>query len=155
MRICAHAPPHAHKPTPLIVAVHVLPPLPAIATHCRYVRQRQLAHWVLAGAPGHPALRELCDQIAAAVEDHRTFSSDARINALERTGAGLLTDVLLRHAAAHPPARRDDPWSVRLLPRVRFGAPQQPAFGLTPSDPGVAVLSHAELGGREEHEGSR
>lgn len=116
------------------------------------MRQRQLAQWVFAGAPGHPALLELCDRIAAAAAGRDTFSSDARINALERTGAGLFTDVLLRHAAAHPPAARDNPWGVRLLPRVRFAAPASPAFGLTPSDPGVAVLHHALPGGRGEHD---
>ncbi|KAL4444209.1 hypothetical protein ABPG75_011946 [Micractinium tetrahymenae] len=124
------------------------------ALQAGYVRQRQLAQWVFAGAPGHPALQELCDRIAAAAAARQTFSSDARINALERTGAGLFTDVLLRHAAAHPPAARDDPWGVRLLPRVRFGAPPSPAFGLTPSDPGVVALHHAPPGGRSEQETS-
>ena len=124
----------------ILPACPCLPSLPAR----RYVRMRQLLQWVFAGAPGHPALRELCDRIAASVEGHRSFSSDARINTLERTGAGLFTDVLLRHAAAHPPARpRDDPWGVRLLPRVLFGAPTAPAYGLTPADPGVAVLHHS------------
>jgi hypothetical protein len=108
---------------------------------------RQLAQWVFAGAPGHPALKELCDSIAGGVSRHFLFSSDSRTDTLERTGAGLFTDVLLRHAAAHPPARRDDPWGVRLLPRVLFGAPQTPAYGLTPSDPGVAVLHHSVGGG--------
>lgn len=131
-----------------------VPPAAACAAH-RYVRQRQLVQWVFAGAPGHPALQELCDRIAAAAAARQTFSSDARVNALERTGAGLFTDVLLRHAAAHPPAARDDPWGVRLLPRVRFAAPPAPAFGLTPSDPGVAVLHHALPGGRGEHDTNR
>lgn len=112
------------------------------ALEAGYVRMRQLGQWVFAGAPGHPALKELCDRIAAGVDQHQSFSLDSRINTLERTGAGLFTDVLLRHAAQHPPSNRDDPWGVRLLPRVLFGAPQKPAFGLAPTDPGVAVMHH-------------
>lgn len=127
----------------------------AAALEAGYVRQRQLSQYVFAGAPGHPALRDLCERIAAAVTKHNTFSSDARINALERTGAGLFTDVLLQHAAEHTPARRDDPWGVRLLPRVRFGAPQAPAYGLTPTDAGVVVLHHSDFAGRDEHGSSR
>lgn len=111
---------------------------------------RQLVQWVFAGAPGHPALKELCDAIAAGVGRRQSFSADARIDALERTGAGLFTDVLLRHAAQHPPSRRDDPWGVRLLPRLLFGAPSRPAYGLAPDDPGVAVLHHSAGGTWEQ-----
>lgn len=110
------------------------------------MRQRQLVQSVFAGAPGHPALRELCDRIAAGVGKHHSFSTDSRLDALERSGAGLFTDVLLAHAAAHPPAQRQDPWGVRLLPRVTFGAPVKPAHGLSPADPGVAVLHHPQDG---------
>lgn len=78
---------------------------------------------------------------------HQTFSADSRLDTLERTGAGLFTDVLLAHAAAHPPAQRQDPWGVRLLPRITFGAPVKPAHGLSPADPGVAVLHHPQPGG--------
>jgi hypothetical protein len=109
---------------------------------CSYVRMRQLAPWVFAGAPGHPALRELCDEVAARAAGGAPLSADPRLDGAERSGAGVFTDVLLAHAAAHPPARRDDPWGVRLLPRVRFAAPQEPAYGLAPGDPGVAVLHH-------------
>ena len=110
------------------------------------MRLRQLVPWAFAGAPGHPALRELCDLVAAAVRERRSFSSDARLDGLERSGAGLFTDVLLRHAASHPPAARQDPWGVRLLPRVLLGAPEQPAYGLSGGEPGVAVLRHASAG---------
>lgn len=142
----------------LTPAMDSKPLMPAtMPTHlptCSNVRLRQLVQWVFAGAPGHPALRELCDRIAEAVRAGSTFSSDARLDNLERTGAGLFTDVLLRHAGTHPPAAHQDPWGVRLLPRVLFAAPQQPAYGLSASDPGVAVLHHPS-GSAWEHADSR
>ena len=39
--------------------------------------------------------------------------------------------------------QRDDPWTVRILPRVQLGVPNSPAYGLSPSDPSVVVLHHA------------
>ena len=39
--------------------------------------------------------------------------------------------------------QRDDPWTVRILPRVQLGVPTSPAYGLSPSDPSVVVLHHA------------
>ncbi len=36
----------------------------------------------------------------------------------------------------------DDPWSVRILPRVMFGALSKEADGLSPTDPTIAVLHH-------------
>lgn len=133
------------------------PWLPTCTAACRYVRLRQLAPWAFAGAPGHPALRELCTRIAASASKRRAYTPNPGTQRHELSGAGLFTDVLLRHAAAHPPSAHDDPWGVRLLPRVRFGAPLKPAYGLTPGDLGVAVLHHGRPGsqGDEDEEGSR
>jgi hypothetical protein len=63
----------------------------------------QVLQWVFAGAPGHPALREICDHIAT----HATtvFSNNTNRDTLERTGPGVWTDVILRHALQHPPAK--------------------------------------------------
>ncbi|PSC76567.1 glycosyltransferase family 32 [Micractinium conductrix] len=128
----------------------------AAAVAAGYVRLRQLAPWAFAGAPGHPALRELCTRIAASASKRRAYTPNPGTQRHELSGAGLFTDVLLRHAAAHPPSAHDDPWGVRLLPRVRFGAPLKPAYGLTPGDLGVAVLHHGRPGsqGDEDEEGS-
>jgi hypothetical protein len=63
----------------------------------------QVLQWVFAGAPGHPALRDICDHIAR----HATtvFSNNTNRDTLERTGPGVWTDVILRHALQHPPAK--------------------------------------------------
>ena len=63
----------------------------------------QVLQWVFAGAPNHPALRELCDWI----RDHAThrFSKNTNRDTLERTGPGVWTDVVLRHALANPPSK--------------------------------------------------
>ncbi len=61
------------------------------------------AQWVFAGAPGHPALRELCDRIAA--NARTVFSGDMNTDTLERTGPGVWTDVVLKHARLHPPGK--------------------------------------------------
>lgn len=63
----------------------------------------QVLQWVFAGAPGHPALREICDHIAR----HATtvFSNNTNRDTLERTGPGVWTDVILKHALGHPPAK--------------------------------------------------
>ncbi|KAL6771150.1 hypothetical protein ACKKBF_B34135 [Auxenochlorella protothecoides x Auxenochlorella symbiontica] len=106
-----------------------------------YVRPRQVLQWVFAAAPGHPALRAACDRIAAGVATRHSLSP--AIDTLERTGPGLFTDVVLEAAAGSPWAgAARDPWTVRILPRVAFGAPKAPAHGLTPLDPGVVVLHH-------------
>ncbi|GAB4818501.1 hypothetical protein N2152v2_005547 [Parachlorella kessleri] len=106
-----------------------------------HVRTRQLLQWAFAAAPEHPALKELCDRIAGS--QHRAFSPDTHLDTLERTGPGLFTDTVLKHADLHAPNKRDDPWTVRILPRVQLGVPNSPAYGLSPSDPSVVVLHHA------------
>lgn len=165
----------------------------------RYARTRQILQWVFAAAPGHPVLRNVCDQIARNVQ--HTYSQDTRLDTLERTGPGIFTDTVVKHAGLHAPKKvgpeclpckaqqsnvnvlvslvsshlthravsltpgqlwctmytpgaklhrckppclqREDPWTVRILPRVQFGAPRSPAYGLSPNDPSVAVLHHA------------
>ena len=98
---------------------------------------------MFAGAPGHPALREICDHInrhATTVSPVRfctpatlsvqqalapvsavgcvrqcgflirvlsllqVFSNNTNRDTLERTGPGVWTDVILRHALSHPPS---------------------------------------------------
>lgn len=65
------------------------------------MRTRQLLQWVFAAAPGHPALKEVCDHIANSMQT--TFSADTHLDTLERTGPGVFTDVILKHAALHAP----------------------------------------------------
>jgi mannosyltransferase OCH1-like enzyme len=62
-------------------------------------RQRLVANWFFVAAAGHPVLRELCDRIARNAMS--TFSKDAVRDTAERTGQGLWTDVVLRHALEH------------------------------------------------------
>jgi hypothetical protein len=62
-------------------------------------RQRLVANWFFVAAAGHPVLRELCDHIARNAMS--TFSKNAVRDTAERTGQGLWTDVVLRHALQH------------------------------------------------------
>lgn len=73
----------------------------AFAHPCRYARTRQILNWAFAAAPGHPALKEVCDRIASSMR--RTFSADTHLDTLERTGPGAFTDVVLKHADMHAP----------------------------------------------------
>ena len=55
---------------------------------------------MFAAAPGHPALQEICDHIAANALTR--FSNNTNRDTLERTGPGVWTDVVLKHATLHP-----------------------------------------------------
>ena len=61
----------------------------------------QVLQWVFAAAPGHPALREMCEYIAGAVD---SMLGQSNRDTLERTGPGPWTDIILKHARQHPPA---------------------------------------------------
>jgi hypothetical protein len=113
-------------------------PSPARAAARQYARTRQVLQWVFAGAPGHPALRAVCDHIAA--HANATLSSVANLDTLERTGPGAWTDAVLAAAGAHPPA--SGRWPVRILPRVSFGAHPKGYDGVSAADPRVLVLHH-------------
>ncbi|KAL3159283.1 hypothetical protein ABBQ32_011245 [Trebouxia sp. C0010 RCD-2024] len=113
---------------------------PEIAAHRNYARTRQVLQWVFAAAPGHPALRDICDHIAQNV--YTVFSQNTNRDTLERTGPGVFTDYVLKHAAMHPPSKRDDPWTVRLLPKVHFGVHPVGLDGIEPDAPGITVLHH-------------
>lgn len=104
-------------------------------------RQRLIANWFFVAAAGHPVLRELCDHIAHKATS--TFSTNGVRDTAERTGQGVWTDTVLQHALAHPVAKHDDPWKVRILPRVAFGVrPVGDDAALRPDTPGVVVLHH-------------
>eukprot|EP00892_Ulva_mutabilis_P010532 jgi/Ulvmu1/7851/UM004_0082.1 len=66
-----------------------------------FARYRQVQQWFFAAAPGHPALRRVCDHIAAHYR-HR-FSEYSNIDTLERTGPGAWTDAVLSTAREHAP----------------------------------------------------
>ncbi|EFJ45370.1 hypothetical protein VOLCADRAFT_105912 [Volvox carteri f. nagariensis] len=105
-----------------------------------FVRRRQVLQWFFAAAPGHPVLRAACDHIARYAR--HTFSNNTNRDTLERTGPGMWTDAVLRHAAAHPPTKAGDPWKVRILPRVAFGVHPAGIDGLTPDAKEIVVLHH-------------
>ena len=69
-----------------------------------FVRRRQVLNWVFAGAPGHPALREICDHIARSA--HRVFTNNTNRDTLERTGPGAFTDVIVRQFWLHSKTSR-------------------------------------------------
>ena len=77
-----------------------------------FVRRRQVLNWVFAGAPGHPALREICDHIARSV--HRVFTNNTNRDTLERTGPGAFTDVVMRQFWKH--SRANDAIATGLTP---------------------------------------
>jgi mannosyltransferase OCH1-like enzyme len=66
-------------------------------------RQRLVANWFFVAAAGHPVLRELCDHIARNAMS--VFSSNSVRDTAERTGAGVWTDLVLRHALEHQAAK--------------------------------------------------
>ena len=68
----------------------------------RTVFAEQVLQWVFAAAPGHPALQEICDHIAANALTR--FSNNTNRDTLERTGPGVWTDVVLKHATLHSAA---------------------------------------------------
>ena len=72
--------------------------------HTRLVHARaQVLQWTFAGAPGHPALRDMCEHIVRSAG--HIFSANTNVDTLERTGPGAWTDVVLRHARLHLPAK--------------------------------------------------
>lgn len=73
----------------------------------------QVQQWFFAAAPGHPALRRVCDHIAAHYR-HR-FSEYSNIDTLERTGPGAWTDAVLSTAREHSPMVRVAQTLVLLL----------------------------------------
>ena len=60
----------------------------------------QVLQWMFAAAPGHPALRDICDHIASSIATR--FTGNKNFDTLERTGPGAFTDVILKHAELHP-----------------------------------------------------
>jgi hypothetical protein len=154
----------------------------ALAYKRHFARKRQVLQWFFAAAPGHPALRQICEHIAANAQ--RSFSNNTNRDTLERTGPGIWTDVVLRHSMRHPmhkvrrggrpapasagcaaarrpppaalaprqpgsrpacAARRpqlDDPYKVRVLPRVAFGVHPAGGDGLAPDALGIVTLHH-------------
>ena len=68
---------------------------------------------MFAAAPGHPALRDLCDHIA--LHAFGEFSGNTNRDTLERTGPGVWTDIILKHAYMHPPAKVGDCWCSSVL----------------------------------------
>jgi len=92
-----------------------------------FVRRRQVLNWVFAGAPGHPALREICDHIARSA--HRVFTNNTNRDTLERTGPGAFTDVVVRQFWLHSKAteaakdvlapRATNAWGTEDIPEVQ------------------------------------
>ena len=80
---------------------HTTPATHALLLYRTYARTRQVLQWVLAAAPGHPALRDLCEHIAAHSFDE--FGGNPNRATLERTGPGLWTDIILKHARLRLP----------------------------------------------------
>lgn len=73
------------------------------AAHRNFARQRQIASWFFAAAPGHPVLRRVCDHIAH--NAMTVFSANTVRDTLERTGQGVFTDMVLQWALEHPPSK--------------------------------------------------
>lgn len=72
------------------------------------VRRRQVLQWWFAAAPGHPALQEVVDRVVSSVG--RRLSDDPHRDALERTGPGVWTDVVLRYALRPPTSAQARGW---------------------------------------------
>lgn len=94
-------------------------------------RQRLIANWFFVAAAGHPVLRELCDHIARKATS--TFSTNSMRDTAERTGQGVWTDTMLRHALAHPVAK------VGGVHHCSEAAPQSRSFASACTDAGLAA----------------
>ncbi|QDZ23394.1 glycosyltransferase [Chloropicon primus] len=120
------------------------------ALNHHYVRANQVLQWTFMAAPGHPALREVCDFIS----NHATtkFSDNKNRDTLEKTGPGIFTDVVLRHSKKHPPFSVNDEelWPVRFLPWVGLGAHPDNKEGVRSDSSDVKVLHHF-MGGWKSH----
>ena len=95
---------HVIQPTDtMVVGWEGEVPTHADANSRNFARRRQLLQWFFAAAPGHPALRKLCDHIARNAMN--TFSANPIRDTLERTGPAVFTDMVLEHALSHPIAK--------------------------------------------------
>eukprot|EP00775_Hariotina_reticulata_P008242 gene8242-8432_t len=118
---------------------------PQLAAQQGFPRQRQVASWFFAAAPGHPVLRQLCDHIAH--HARTAFANNSVRDTQERTGQGVWTDLVLQHALSHPAAKGDDPWQVRVLPRVAFGVHTGAAADVADAAVGEGGRLHGDLPG--------
>lgn len=111
----------------------------------RFARQRQILQWVFAAEAGHPVLKEICDFISK--NANSVFSKVENFNTLEKTGPGIWTDVVLRHADKDP--------EIRILPKSAFGVQPFKYDGLGP-DSHLLIVFHHFLGSwKEEQWGER
>lgn len=103
------------------------------ASEATYVRVRQVLQWVFAATPGHPALRDLCDMVAAHARDPMFDNTNEAT--LEKAGPGIFTDVILRHVV-----KREE--GIRILPKIAFGAHPQGEDVLSQNSHQIVVLHH-------------
>lgn len=69
-----------------------------------------------------------------------------RIDALFRTGPAPFTDVVLRHAFRHPLHLKDDPYRLRILPRVVFGGLPPGSYGVSTWREPKRLVRHLSVG---------
>eukprot|EP00884_Botryococcus_braunii_P017341 jgi/Botrbrau1/4290/Bobra.0390s0030.1 len=87
----------------------------------------------------HPALREICDHIARNAQ--ATYSDNTNVDTLEKTGPGIWTDVVLKHARLHPPSNVCPGGSPLSLGTCRVFADACRGTFKT-HDPGIVVMHH-------------
>ena len=83
-----------------------------------FARRRQITNWVFAGAPEHPALREMANHVREHANAH--FMNNTNRNTLEKTGPGAFTDTIIR-AYWKDFNSDEERWTIKVLPRVAFG----------------------------------
>ena len=81
----------------MVVGWEVEAPTDEAALAMGLVRRRQVHQMFFAAAPGHPALREVCNDIAAGMAPAFNHN-ETRTGTLERYGQGIWTDAVLKHA---------------------------------------------------------
>lgn len=100
----------------------------------------QLSQWVFAAEPGHPALADLVEVVAAYAIRSEPLAQNSNLNTLMTTGPGPFTDAVLWHAVLG---------EVRIVPRHYFGHWQAYIPGTTtfakPDEPD-AFVQHLFLG---------
>ena len=115
------------------------------AARSGYARQMQILQWTFAAAPGHPALSRIVDLITRG-DDARDdlIAEEPHRDILNRTGPGVFTDSILRHALPNANDVVAKTWPVKILPMIAFGNKPGGRAGMPRNADGEIVVHHSK-----------
>ena len=92
----------------MVVGWGIEAPTNEMAMAMGLARRRQLHQMFFAAAPGHPALRDVCNHIAASMAQplEPLSSNETRLPTSKSPFRGIWTDVVLKHALMRHHARK-------------------------------------------------